>query len=637
MNKFTYSIFAGMVVFGAAAFAAEQIPGVPRAENTKTSSGYASPSVKAELKINVNESTEKVTFVQDNTDPYVVTKVYKLKNVDPYILRAYLLPMVNAKQVNTSPVQVTAVKYNNGTSMLMVSAEEYRFRNSANGQGIDAIIADLDKEGVIDDGDTPTFVYFPKANLAANLMEMLKVVGSNELDPQFSISPDSMMVDAEMNSLMICAPSWSWRNIQEMLKKYDIPMPEMKLNYRVIEIYAENDDRIGVDFQSWKNNEGIDLFSAGARIRRNWSSFYHGGVDNNGSNNTNYWNFNPKWNTRYLDFLTSIGKAKVLTSGQLTAKNREPSSITVNYGYFYERNDVSTTYMQGEFAYTDPNPDVIQRQPIDKIMPYTALKDSFLPTAVHSGFHRRMLGYIDGALSYTVATWDQLPVETQNKVIDQVLGQYFGGNSAYKEAATQIAKEFISQSTALGKVLNGYYEKLNPVSSDGIAGIIHGKLQYPMAQEGFLFNLNARPVVTGEAATIDFNGNTISLLGWNSDGSPRVSESKIATRFQVGVGNNEFVIGGLKRTETVRSVAGIPFLKDIPIFGLLFTTENESIKQSQLVVVAQVEMVAPNKSGANATVTENIGQIIKDVNKGVDSKVGNMFFQQYGIDTDEIK
>ena len=87
MNKFTYSIFAGMVVFGAAAFAAEQIPGVPRAENTKTSSGYASPSVKAELKINVNESTDKVTFVQDNTDPYVVTKVYKLKNVDPYILR----------------------------------------------------------------------------------------------------------------------------------------------------------------------------------------------------------------------------------------------------------------------------------------------------------------------------------------------------------------------------------------------------------------------------------------------------------------------------------------------------------------------------------------------------------------------
>jgi len=617
MNKFTYSIFAGMVVFGAAAFAAEQIPGVPRAENTKTSSGYASPSVKAELKINVNESTDKVTFVQDNTDPYVVTKVYKLKNVDPYILRAYLLPMVNAKQVNSSPVQITAVKYNDGTSMLMVSAEEYRFSDSANGQGIDAIIAELDKEGVIDDGDTPTFVYFPKTNLAANLMEMLKVVGSNELDPQFAVSPDTMMVDAEMNSLMICAPSWSWRNIQEMLKKYGIPVPEMKLNYRVIEIYAENDDRIGVDFQSWKNNEGVDLFSAGARIRRNWSSFYHGGVDNNGSNNTNYWNFNPKWNTRYLDFLTSIGKAKVLTSGQLTAKNREPSSITVNYGYFYERNDVSTTYMQGEFAYTDPNPDVIQRQPIDKIMPYTALKDSFLPTAVVSGFYPRMLGYVDGAIKYTVPTWDQLP---------EAVKQQFGNNSAYYD-----------QYVALGKILNGYYEKMNPVSSDGIAGTIHGKLQYPMAQEGFLFNLNARPVVTGEAATIDFDGNTVSLLGWNSDGSPRVSESKIATRFQVGVGNNEFVIGGLKRTETIRSVAGLPFLKNIPILGLLFTTENESIKQSQLVVIAQVEMAAPNKAGDNATIIENVGQIIKDVNKGVDSKVGNMFFQQYGIDTDEIK
>jgi type II secretory pathway component GspD/PulD (secretin) len=184
--------------------------------------------------------------------------------------------------------------------------------------------------------------------------------------------------------------------------------------------------------------------------------------------------------------------------------------------------------------------------------------------------------------------------------------------------------------------LFSWYSK-GDTSAEGFPGVIHGKLQYPMAQDGFRFSLKVRPVVTGAAATVEFSGNTISLLGWNSDGSPRVSDSKISTTFQAAYGNQEFVIGGLRRTETVRSVAGLPFLKDIPVLGLLFSTENESIKQSQLVVVATVEFSTPKSSGVTDANSEKVDEILEKVNKGVDSKVGNMFFQQYGLDTDEIK
>jgi len=174
-------------------------------------------------------------------------------------------------------------------------------------------------------------------------------------------------------------------------------------------------------------------------------------------------------------------------------------------------------------------------------------------------------------------------------------------------------------------------------SAEGFPGVIHGKLQYPMAQDGFLFNLKLRPVVTGSAATIEFCGQTISLLGWNSDGSPRISDSSVSTTFQAAYGNQEFIIGGLRRTETVRSVAGLPFLKDIPVLGLLFSTENESIKQSQLVIIATVEFSAPRASGMTDAASGQIDQTLQNVNQGVDSKVGNMFFQQYGIDSDEIE
>ncbi|MBO5821872.1 MAG: hypothetical protein J6R86_02545, partial [Lentisphaeria bacterium] len=67
--------------------------------------------------------------------------------------------------------------------------------------------------------------------------------------------------------------------------------------------------------------------------------------------------------------------------------------------------------------------------------------------------------------------------------------------------------------------------------------------------------------------------------------------------------------------------------------GRLFSTESESIKQSQLVVLAKVEYVNPD-SFAGAEIRENLGKIVKGVNKGMNSRVGNMFFGQYGLDSD---
>ncbi|MBE6355521.1 MAG: hypothetical protein E7058_00230 [Lentisphaerae bacterium] len=649
-------------------YAAEVVPGTPRDRSNGVSSGYKSPGVNAELKVNISEGTNEVRFIQDNADPYVVTKAYRLKNADAYVARGYLRNMIEAKQVNASPVQVAAIKYSDGTAFLVVSAEEYRFSDSKNGEGIDSLVAKLDKRDLATVSNDTAFMYYPKYLPAATLKQMLEVVGSNTNDPQFAVSPDTMLVDAELNVLMVSAPVWSCTSIKEMLAKYDKPMPQVRIGYKVIEIYAENDDRIGVDFQSWKNNDGVDLFSAGARIRRNWSSFFHGGVDNNGHNRTSYWNFNPKWNTRYLDFLTSIGKAKVLTSGSLLAKNRETASITLNYGYFYERNDYSVDngYGMGEFAYTDPNPNAIYRQQLAKILPETLLKENFYSDLSIAAFTPRMINYLDGVPiwkpndlkdkdgNYSAAAQAmiskvqaQVTAEAKEKGLAEAMSLVMQGKlqptgvEAYvTEFVTKYVTEYMAKfaedvPNVLGTLFSWYSK--GDTSVEGFPGIIHGKLQYPMAQDGFLFDLTVRPVVTGAAATVEFNGQTISLLGWNSDGSPRVSDSKIKTKFQAAYGNQEFVIGGLRRTETVRNVAGLPFLKDIPVLGLLFSTENESIKQSQLVIVATLEYVTPSESGINEATKGQIEKTIKNVNKGVDSKVGNMFFQQYGIDTDEIK
>ena len=410
--------------------------------------------------------------------------------------------------------------------------------------------------------------------------------------------------------------------MRAMLEQYDRAVPEVRVSYRIIEIYAENDDRIGVDFQSWKNNDGIDLFSTGTVLRRNWGTFFTSGVQDTGNNRTSYWNFNPKWNTRYLDFITSIGKAKCLAQGVLVAQNRVVSSIQVSSGFFYDRTYYTagaTTIAEGtgEFAYTDPNPDTILRESTSKIMPYGTMVDFYSDAGAQTvikpdGYTRRMMG----TQTTTNTFGDVMAVATGNDSLTNVLAKYLTG---YVKAE--------------GTVVPGAYYNTDWNAVNAAPGVIHGWLQYPMVADGFRVDLRIHPVVTGSAAKLTFDLNSISLLGWNLDGSARTSLSKTATTFQIGYGSQEFVIGGLKKSESVRGTTGLPFLKDIPVVGRIFSTETESIKQSQLVLVARVEFANPNDD-AGAKIREDLGTIVKGVNKGMTSRVGNMFFLQPGLDED---
>ena len=674
----------------------QAIPGTPRANNHAATGGYAPSNVQAQLKINVSDGTKEVKVIRDNNDPFVITKPYMLKHADPYAVRSYLEAAVGAKSVNVSPAQVTAVKFSDGAGAVLVSAEEYRFADSKDGKGIDGIVASLDRPGLTFMPDADAHIYFPRISRAANLRDMLLNVGSSALDPQFEIAPGSITVDAELNALIVKAPKWNWAEMRKMLKQYDKAIPEFKISYRILEIYAENDDRIGVDFQSWKNNEGVDLFSAGTVARRNWGTFFSSAIENNGSNRTSYWNFNPKWNTRYLDFMTSIGKAKCLAQGELVVQNRKTSGIEVNSGFFYDRTFYKAgakTIAEGttEFVYTDPNPDTILRESTSKIVPINTLNSMLGSMGVNSylqkaGYTMRVMGTQVGTATYydaiarktqqellaaglpvSAATgFEGVPISTLEASYAELTAKIAGIPEAYLPAEVKATKAALeaaianktmktltaeqaavlanTQTSPITKYLTGYvdangnrysgnYYRDNWGYVDAAPGIIHGWLQYPMVTDGFKFNLKVTPVITGKAASMKIDLSGISLMGWNADGSARRSSSQTSTVVQLPYTDQEFVIGGIRKSESVRSNAGLPFVKDLPVIGRVFSTESESIKQSQLVVLARVEYSRPD-SFAGAEIREELGKIVKGVNKGMTSKVGNMFFQQYGLDDD---
>lgn len=512
----------------------EQIPGKPKADFNAPSAGYGSSSVQAQLRLEVKDGTKAIHFIRDNNDPYVITRTYELKHADPYGLRWYLNAIINAKRVDQNQPSVAALKFNNGRKLLIVSAEAYRFEDDGYGESIDKLVERLDQPGLTASSGRPKFIYFPKINSAATLKKMVSEVGASAIDVEFDNGVDKLIVDGGLNALFVAAPFWSWKHISNMLAQYDRPIPEIRFRYKVVEIFAENDDKIGLDFQSWKNNDGADFFSAGGRFRNNWASTFGAGVNNSGSSKTEFFNFNPKWNSKYIDFLTSRGKARVLTSGVLNAKNRTTTSINVGSGLFYD--DVSQKIEPGNTG--------------------------------------------------------RLPAP-------------FAGEPDVPDA--------------------------------GKLEIRKGQQQITKVGEGFRFSLDlVEPIVTANSTTLKLHAESVSLIGWDSSGEPRLNKSEIETEVQIGNSGKNFVIGGLKKFDIVRGVAGVPLLKDLPLLGWLFSTESESTKKSQIVILASAEYSTPFDP-VPTEIQANVGKIVEDVRAGVRNPLNNLGFEQYGIDSDTIE
>ena len=86
----------------------------------------------------------------------------------------------------------------------------------------------------------------------------------------------------------------------------------------------------------------------------------------------------------------------------------------------------------------------------------------------------------------------------------------------------------------------------------------------------------------------------------------------------------------------VRGVAGVPLLKDLPLLGWLFSTESESTKRSQLVLIARAEYANPFDS-VNVQIKDNIGKLTEEIKTASHSPVNNLGFEQLLIDTKNIE
>ena len=582
---------------------------------------YGPSTVQAQLRLNVDPGTGVVHFIRDTGDPKIVTRTYLLKHADPYELRPYLREAVqtrrveypeNSKFYNTAGTGITCIRMNDGTGLLLVSAEEYRFRKQPGGMGIDEIVARLDRPKLVNSSGQPKYLYFPRNRPAAELQAMLKNVGADIADDPVELigGKDKIEYDSGLNCLFFNTALYSRKNIEYLARRYDVPHGEVRLKVTVYELYAENDAKLGLDFQAWKNNDGLELLSTGARLRDNWAATAAGGLSAGAdSSRTQFFNFNPKWNTRYIDFLTSIGKAGVLHSAAVSIQNNSTAVLERTTQVFCAAQEPAAS-------------GVLQ----ESYLSAAGRFDGTEYTLEATGLDGQPVTLDPAAVATGKLTVNALRVRLSGSgetriLLDSTAGFRSGGRDLGRRA--EAAALTISRNgTALA-----WSEGTPPLSFP----IERGNLSTLKPSTRFGFEMTVTPSINADATILDVKLSNSSLIGYQSNGEPRIQQDGTIhiPRLMIGNHGNRFVIGGLEKRQLVRSSGGIPLLKDLPGIGWLFSTESESTKRSRLVVAAECESVRPD-TGVPDGLQEDIFKLSDDLkHAGVRNTFG---YGQYLID-----
>jgi general secretion pathway protein D len=598
-------------------------------------------AILTNMRLEIEKDTDTVHLISTVNDPDIITKTYVLKHADPYELRPYLRTAVGAEMITGGDSWVECIKYNDGTGILIVSAEDYRFNKEElkkHGGGeecmcIDEIVEQLDQPKITSSSGSARFIYFPEYRSAQEIANMAVNVGINLAGDttELMFGADAQVVDPGLNAVIFYSPKYNVKNIEEMVEVYDRILPEAKVEVKVFEIGYENDTKIGVDFQAWKNGPGSDLFSAAARFAQGMSTQ---GIPNaTGWGSTKYIQLSPRWNSRFIDFLTAKGKAKTVVEATLIIRNNEQ-------GYLENTTRVSN--------FTDGTP-IADRVLLD----YEELFGNWRSwgtagLVVDGGFQDYTFRAFDahGAqISINAAFRGSIRI---GRIADNGDGttpytlQIIQGTGAFfikdgKNLGTRINEcynlELLIDAAGPGVVFTDWAPYVSVWQTDKNM-VLQKNFQRDTQLSSYGFQMTITPTVCVDTTVLALNMQNTSLLGFteNADGAAgaaRTSRSEVNTRLMVNNQNQRFMIGGIEKTSLVRSTSKVPWLGSLPIIGYLLGSESTVVKKSQLVTVITCQHQTPDTT-VPAKIYGDVRKLKKALKKA--PKHYNLGFDQFLLD-----
>lgn len=272
-------------------------------------------------------SSVKVIDSKDDKD-YIV-KTFKLKTKGIALeLASYLQTTVALEQgqINVS------VDVKTGDEYIVISAPIFQF------PGLEETIAALDHPGTnfYEDG-TKIDTYKLKNRLASDIS---RFVGTSLLSKNGAVYADD-----RVNKIYLIDSPGYFDGTMKYVKEFDVPPEMVKIEAQIVEVEAGDNFDFGLAWESWKEALPEEM-----NMEFNWDQ----NKSNNGAGPSSWARtaaqalrvngIRPKAMANFLNYLVTVGKAKVLSRPTIVATNGQAARIsnedTISYSAYSGPSDI---------------------------------------------------------------------------------------------------------------------------------------------------------------------------------------------------------------------------------------------------------------------------------------------------------
>lgn len=283
------------------------------------------PSLQANVIDKDVKNIQKIRFVEDDAQNYMVSKIYELKHQKANDIVPFILGSIKRYAKNGTADRINYAAGNKQFVAVSCPVPLMPY--------IDDMIAKLDRESPL--GDTGSViegtgiirsVYTPKYRSSAKMMDVLVKAGipSNATE---GANQDALVAFDKQTNLIYWKDSI--RKDSDM-KKYlawlDRAVPQANITLNVYEVRESDLLDLGMDYLAWKNGPGLNLFEAGM-------TFLDGSQLASSFGPYGFFMFAPSIDFSFVRILQQNGKAKLASSNSLTLVNNANGSLKFVPGY----------------------------------------------------------------------------------------------------------------------------------------------------------------------------------------------------------------------------------------------------------------------------------------------------------------
>lgn len=289
------------------------------AAQTEGGAEFKAPNEVPTRLIRVLRTTNKA-----QTNRYV-PKVYDLENVNPYDVIRFIRRSTEIEEgawflfgKPEDPADPNG-SVKSGKAAVIVPIYQLPY--------LDKLMATIDVPGLTTSSGDEMLYYRPKHRSVSdpNFVSLINAV----ISPNHSSG--DQVADETVNAYLLYDSPSGIADVRRWLPELDLPPAQVMVEATLYEVNVENDDALGLDYVSWKNGPGRELFAAGVLWEKDDVPGYSVGGP------SNYYSYKLNLHGQFFDFLVAKNKARVLTSAKVLARHDRPALLEVADNIFYWR------------------------------------------------------------------------------------------------------------------------------------------------------------------------------------------------------------------------------------------------------------------------------------------------------------